>query len=314
MAGGLDRGRPSAVLRGGDDGGRSWTWHSLRHVFCTTGLFTWRIEASDVSRLAAHSNVRITLDLYVGATAGVLDRARSAVAVLTVAGIAAYVSYWHACAVVCAHGESGITTRLEPATIDGLVYASGMVNLSPWPPFTNPSFRYVPASDLATQDLPVPAAPVKTMFFHAGREIGMPISARARSAIATASHSPRRSRTGFRPGRSSSSGTESAGTPPLPAMVSSLLPGAVSLACPEPDNPVQVLVLRDALGPGGHLGGQHGETGQAGDQLAARLGETVRQQAGQAFHVLVQQYADNGHGGESGFSGHWLSSCSGHVW
>jgi integrase len=62
----------------GDDGGRSWTWHSLRHVFCTTALFTWRIEASDVSRLAGHSNIRITLDLYVGATAGVLDRARSA--------------------------------------------------------------------------------------------------------------------------------------------------------------------------------------------------------------------------------------------
>jgi hypothetical protein len=31
-----------------------------------------------VSRLAGHSNVRITLDLYVGATAGVLDRARNA--------------------------------------------------------------------------------------------------------------------------------------------------------------------------------------------------------------------------------------------
>lgn len=62
----------------GDNGGRSWTWHSLRHVFCTTAPFTWRIEASDVSRLAGHSNVRITLDLYVGATAGVLDRARSA--------------------------------------------------------------------------------------------------------------------------------------------------------------------------------------------------------------------------------------------
>ena len=45
------------------------------------------------------------------------------------AGIAAYVSYWHAYAVVRAHGESGITARLEPATIDGLVYASSMVVL-----------------------------------------------------------------------------------------------------------------------------------------------------------------------------------------
>ena len=74
-----------------------------------------------------------------------IDRAirlSTAVAVLAVAGIAAYVSYWHAYAVVRAHGESGITARLEPATIDGLVYASSMVVLyaartgcrsPPWP-------------------------------------------------------------------------------------------------------------------------------------------------------------------------------------
>jgi hypothetical protein len=61
-----------------------------------------------------------------------IDRAirlSTAVAVLAIAGIAAYVSYWHAYAVVRAHGESGITARLEPATIDGLVYASSMVML-----------------------------------------------------------------------------------------------------------------------------------------------------------------------------------------
>ena len=56
-------------------------------------------------------------------------RLSTAAAVLAVAGIAAYVSYWHACAVVLAHGETGITARLEPATIDGLVYASSMVVL-----------------------------------------------------------------------------------------------------------------------------------------------------------------------------------------
>ena len=61
-----------------------------------------------------------------------IDRAirlSTAAAVLAVAGIAAYVSYWHAYAVLQAHGESGITARLEPATIDGLVYASSMVVL-----------------------------------------------------------------------------------------------------------------------------------------------------------------------------------------
>jgi hypothetical protein len=65
------------------------------------------------------------------ATAGVdrVIRVSTAIAVLAVAGVAAYVSYWHAYAVVRAHGETGVTARLEPATIDGLVYASSMVNL-----------------------------------------------------------------------------------------------------------------------------------------------------------------------------------------
>ena len=61
-----------------------------------------------------------------------IDRAirlSTAAAVLAVAAIAAYVSYWHAYAVVRAHGETGMTARLEPATIDGLVYASSMVVL-----------------------------------------------------------------------------------------------------------------------------------------------------------------------------------------
>ena len=60
----------------GGNGG--WTWHSLRHVFCTTALFTWKLDPTDVSRMAGHANYRITLDMYVGATAGVLDRARAA--------------------------------------------------------------------------------------------------------------------------------------------------------------------------------------------------------------------------------------------
>jgi Protein of unknown function (DUF2637) len=56
-------------------------------------------------------------------------RVSTAIAVLGVAGIAAYVSYWHAYEVVRAHGENGVTARLEPATIDGLVYSSSMVVL-----------------------------------------------------------------------------------------------------------------------------------------------------------------------------------------
>ena len=60
------------------DGNGRWTWHSLRHVFCTTALFTWKLEATDVSCMAGHADVRITLMMYVGTTAGVLDRARKA--------------------------------------------------------------------------------------------------------------------------------------------------------------------------------------------------------------------------------------------
>jgi integrase len=60
------------------DGNGRWTWHSLRHVFCTTALFTWKLDATDVSCMAGHANVRTTLLMYVGTTAGVLDPARKA--------------------------------------------------------------------------------------------------------------------------------------------------------------------------------------------------------------------------------------------
>jgi hypothetical protein len=56
----------------------AWTWHSLRHVFCTTALFTWKLDPTDVSRMAGHANYRITLDMYIGTTTGILDRARHA--------------------------------------------------------------------------------------------------------------------------------------------------------------------------------------------------------------------------------------------
>jgi integrase len=61
-----------------EHGNGDWTWHSLRHVFCTTALFTWKLEVTDVSRMAGHANYRITLDMYVGTTKGILDRARHA--------------------------------------------------------------------------------------------------------------------------------------------------------------------------------------------------------------------------------------------
>ena len=78
---------------------------------------------------AASSRVMDGCDVSVTNPIDRVIRISTAMAVLAVAGIAAYVSYWHAYAVVRAHGESGVTARLEPATIDGLVYASSMVIL-----------------------------------------------------------------------------------------------------------------------------------------------------------------------------------------
>ena len=62
-------------------------------------------------------------------TADTVICASTAAVVLDVAGIAAYISYWHAYVVVRQYGESGVTALLEPGTIDGLVYASSMVIL-----------------------------------------------------------------------------------------------------------------------------------------------------------------------------------------
>jgi hypothetical protein len=76
------------------------------------------IETAELPRLAA-----------VSSTTDTVIRASTAAVVLAVAGIAAYISYWHAYAVVRQYGESGVTALLEPGTIDGLVYASSMVIL-----------------------------------------------------------------------------------------------------------------------------------------------------------------------------------------
>ena len=59
------------------DGGGRWTWHSLRHVFCTTALFTWGLDRRRVPP-GRDATVRTTLDMYVGSTAGALGRAHRA--------------------------------------------------------------------------------------------------------------------------------------------------------------------------------------------------------------------------------------------
>ena len=58
-----------------------------------------------------------------------LIRRSTTVAVLAVAVVAATVSYQHAYALVREFGEAGLTARLVPLTVDGLIYASSMVLL-----------------------------------------------------------------------------------------------------------------------------------------------------------------------------------------
>jgi hypothetical protein len=58
-----------------------------------------------------------------------LIRITTALAVVTVASVAAIISYQHAYELVRSHGESGVTARLLPFTVDGLIWAASMVVL-----------------------------------------------------------------------------------------------------------------------------------------------------------------------------------------
>jgi hypothetical protein len=58
-----------------------------------------------------------------------LIRITTALSVAGVAGVAAIISYRHAYELVGAHGETGLTARLIPLTVDGLILAASMLIL-----------------------------------------------------------------------------------------------------------------------------------------------------------------------------------------
>jgi hypothetical protein len=58
-----------------------------------------------------------------------LIRITTALAVATVAAVAAVISYRHAYELVSSHGEPGLTARLVPFTVDGLILAASMLIL-----------------------------------------------------------------------------------------------------------------------------------------------------------------------------------------
>jgi len=56
-----------------------------------------------------------------------LIRITTALAVATVAAVAAVISYRHAFELVSMHGETGVTARLLPFTVDGLILAAMLI-------------------------------------------------------------------------------------------------------------------------------------------------------------------------------------------
>jgi Protein of unknown function (DUF2637) len=60
---------------------------------------------------------------------GRLIRITTALAVATVAAVAAAISYRHAYELVSIHGETGVTAKLVPFTVDGLILAASMLIL-----------------------------------------------------------------------------------------------------------------------------------------------------------------------------------------
>jgi hypothetical protein len=60
---------------------------------------------------------------------GRLIKITTALAVLAMAGVAAIISYQHAYELVSSHGGGGVTARLLPFTVDGLIWAASMVVL-----------------------------------------------------------------------------------------------------------------------------------------------------------------------------------------
>jgi hypothetical protein len=71
-----------------------------------------------------------------------LIRITTALAVAAVAAVAAIISYRHAYELVTTHGETGLTARLLPFTVDGLILAASMLTL-------DASRRATPAPPLA---------------------------------------------------------------------------------------------------------------------------------------------------------------------
>jgi integrase len=55
--------------------GRKWSYHSMRHTFCTS-LLTQGVSINDVAAMAGHSSPLVTANIYIGKQASAIDRVR----------------------------------------------------------------------------------------------------------------------------------------------------------------------------------------------------------------------------------------------
>jgi hypothetical protein len=111
--------------------------HSAWIVSCHPGRVFTRNQAITAmvlaERLAAgHGDEDLFRDRLARGAGPVTDRLiriTTALAVVAVAVVAAIISYHHAYELVRSHGEAGVTARLLPFTVDGLIWAASMVVL-----------------------------------------------------------------------------------------------------------------------------------------------------------------------------------------
>ncbi|MFY9934493.1 MAG: DUF2637 domain-containing protein [Streptosporangiaceae bacterium] len=76
-----------------------------------------------------------------------LIRITTALVVMAVAVVAAIISYQHAYELVRSHGETGVTVRLVPLTVDGLIWTASMTSAAGTSPYHGrPHGAWAPAS------------------------------------------------------------------------------------------------------------------------------------------------------------------------
>ena len=71
---------PAQVIAGWpiENGKFQWTFHSLRHVFCSYYLGELNQSAKNVAVAAGHSDVFTTLSMYVGASRDAIEQLSAA--------------------------------------------------------------------------------------------------------------------------------------------------------------------------------------------------------------------------------------------